>query len=199
MLFRSGLWTLADREGRLEDRHKQIKMELFPVDNIDVDSMLEELQSRKFLIRYEAEQHKYIEITNFIKHQDPHYKEVASVIPPRVGTENFIKATGITRAQRARILDRDAHKCKKCSSDEHLCIDHIMPVSRGGDSSDGNLQVLCIGCNTRKGNKIDDETKNKWQRRINAEPASDQQQPNVESTSSQRRIGVGSTKVLVAL
>ena len=27
-----GLWTLADRMGRLEDRPKQIKMEIFPAE-----------------------------------------------------------------------------------------------------------------------------------------------------------------------
>ena len=32
-----GLWTLADREGRLEDRPKRIRMEIFPGDNVDVD------------------------------------------------------------------------------------------------------------------------------------------------------------------
>ena len=32
-----GLWTIADREGRMEDRPKQIKMELFPADSLDCD------------------------------------------------------------------------------------------------------------------------------------------------------------------
>jgi hypothetical protein len=40
-----GLWTLADREGRLEDRPKRIKMAIFPADNIDVDAALGELES----------------------------------------------------------------------------------------------------------------------------------------------------------
>ena len=32
--------TLADREGRLEDRPKRIKGDLFPFDNVDVDPLL---------------------------------------------------------------------------------------------------------------------------------------------------------------
>ena len=36
-----GLWVSWDREGRVEDRPKRIKMELFPAIADDVDSWLE--------------------------------------------------------------------------------------------------------------------------------------------------------------
>lgn len=155
-----GLWTLADREGRLEDRPKRIKAELFAFDSFDVDSMLGRLQTDDFLTRYEIEGKKFIQITNFVKHQDPHYREKASEIPPPPGKENAIVATGVTRTQRARILERDNYTCQECGSQEHLCIDHVLPVSRGGDSSDENLQVLCLSCNTKKGNKLSGEAMN---------------------------------------
>ena len=35
-----GLWTLADRAGRLEDRPKRIKMAVFPADSVDVERSL---------------------------------------------------------------------------------------------------------------------------------------------------------------
>lgn len=35
-----GLWTLADREGRLENRPKKIKMSLFPANDINVAEQL---------------------------------------------------------------------------------------------------------------------------------------------------------------
>lgn len=155
-----GLWTLADREGRLEDRPKRIRAELFPFDSFDVDSMLDRLQADGFVTRYEADGVQYVQIENFVKHQDPHYKEKASEIPPPPGREDAIIATGVTRTQRARILERDGYTCVSCGAKEHLCIDHILPVSRGGDSSDENLQVLCMSCNTKKGNKLDGELKN---------------------------------------
>ncbi|MGX5220269.1 HNH endonuclease [Pseudomonas segetis] len=150
-----GLWTLADREGRLEDRPRRIRAEIFPFDGIDVEPMMAELERLSFLDRYEVDGEKFVQITNFVKHQDPHYREKASDIPPMPGSENQILATGVTRTQRARILKRDGYKCQYCGSTEHPCIDHVIPVSRGGDSSDDNLQVLCLPCNTKKGNKID--------------------------------------------
>jgi len=155
-----GLWCLADREGRIEDRPKRIKAELFPFDSFDVDPMLNQLQSKGLIIRYEIENKKYLSVVNFVKHQDPHYREKASELPPPPGQTDQVKATGVTRTQRERILERDGYACQHCDSKEHLCIDHILPVSRGGDSSDENLQVLCLPCNTRKGNKINGEEKN---------------------------------------
>ncbi len=64
-----GLWTLADKEGRLEDRPKRIKAELFPYDNLDCDKDLSRLQSSGFIIRYEVGEMKVIQITNFTTHQ----------------------------------------------------------------------------------------------------------------------------------
>jgi len=78
----AGLWTLADREGRLEDRPKRIKGELFPFDSIEVDPLLQELERFKFIVRYESDGMKAIQILEFAKHQTPHYSEKDSVIKP---------------------------------------------------------------------------------------------------------------------
>jgi hypothetical protein len=76
-----GLWTLADREGRLEDRPKRIKMALFPADDLDIDRALTALTAKGFIIRYEVGEARCIQVTNFCKHQSPHVKEQASTIP----------------------------------------------------------------------------------------------------------------------
>lgn len=76
-----GLTTIADREGRLEDRPARIKVLLFPYHNIDADALLEELRSANFLERYKVAGKRYIQIINFLKHQKPHSKEAESEIP----------------------------------------------------------------------------------------------------------------------
>lgn len=76
-----GLTTLADREGRLEDRPLRIKVMLFPYDDVRVDDALNELQSVGFLQRYIVNNQRFIRIVNFLKHQKPHPKEAASSIP----------------------------------------------------------------------------------------------------------------------
>lgn len=76
-----GLWTIADRAGRIEDRPKRIKAEILPFDDCNVDDLLTELKTRGFIIRYEAEGRRCIEVLNFVKHQRPHPKEPESELP----------------------------------------------------------------------------------------------------------------------
>jgi hypothetical protein len=76
-----GLWCLADRKGRLEDRPARIKMEIYPCDQHDVSTMLDQLQHHAFIMRYEVNGNRYIQIVNFEKHQYPHIREQASTIP----------------------------------------------------------------------------------------------------------------------
>jgi len=77
-----GLWTLADRAGRLEDRPRQIKMALFPADAVDVEACLDGLQRWGFVKRYEVGGKRLIQVVNFTKHQNPHRDEKASELPP---------------------------------------------------------------------------------------------------------------------
>ena len=51
---------------------------------------------------------------------------------------------------RAFVLVRDGGRCRRCGSARNLEVDHIVPLSRGGDSEDCNLQTLCRRCNRKK-------------------------------------------------
>lgn len=77
----AGLWTLADREGRLEDRPSRIKVQVLPHDDCNIDQMLSGLHSARFITRYAAKGRKYIQIRTFLRHQHPHIKEPQSTIP----------------------------------------------------------------------------------------------------------------------
>ncbi|MFY0034033.1 hypothetical protein ABTP97_19930, partial [Acinetobacter baumannii] len=80
-----GLWTLADREGRLENRPKKIKMSLFPADDINVAEQLENISKFGFIELYNADGIDVIHIVNFVKHQNPHGLEKDSELPDRNG------------------------------------------------------------------------------------------------------------------
>src|SRR3954467_6442477 len=74
---------------------------------------------------------------------------------------------------RAFVFDRDGYKCLRCGwMPEHvptpydghytltgpdaggkrreLQLDHVTPISRGGDNHPDNFQTLCFGCNAAK-------------------------------------------------
>ena len=82
LLF-AGLWTLADRDGRLENRPKRIKVEILPYDECSIEELLAELEGgrEQFIFCYEVDGEQYIQINNFLKHQNPHHKEQESTIP----------------------------------------------------------------------------------------------------------------------
>lgn len=66
----------------------------------------------------------------------------------------------MTSKLREKIKQRDNYTCQKCglsTNDERnllLEIDHIIPISKGGMSTEDNLQTLCWKCNRTKGSKI---------------------------------------------
>jgi hypothetical protein len=96
LLF-AGLWTIADREGRLEDRPRKIKAELLPYDECDCDALLDDLSKHGFIQRYTHEAHGFIQVCNFGRHQNPHQNEAASVIPepPKYQAEMGIPTTPV--------------------------------------------------------------------------------------------------------
>ena len=52
---------------------------------------------------------------------------------------------------RAEVFRRDNHLCLRCGAKHGLSIDHIVPVSKGGQNTIDNLQTLCMPCNISKG------------------------------------------------
>jgi len=81
LLF-SGLWCLADRDGRLEDRPQRIKMQVLPYDACDVEALLQTLHEAGFIRRYQVEGIGYIQVVNFARHQRPRPTECQSMVPP---------------------------------------------------------------------------------------------------------------------
>lgn len=77
-----GLWCEADRDGRLEDRPLRLKAEILPYrDHANIDAMLEWLATHGFIVRYQVQDTKIIQVLKFSDHQRPHTNELASVLP----------------------------------------------------------------------------------------------------------------------
>jgi hypothetical protein len=64
-----GLWSLADSEGRMEDRPARIRVEILPYDDCDAEAMLTDLHAAGFIKRYEIDGLALIELPSFRRHQ----------------------------------------------------------------------------------------------------------------------------------
>jgi len=77
----AGLWTSCDREGRFKWRPRQLKLDSLPYDDVDFSRVLDALESRGFLVKYEVEGDQYGAIPSWKTHQVINNKEMASVLP----------------------------------------------------------------------------------------------------------------------
>ncbi len=59
---------------------------------------------------------------------------------------------------RKNILRRDGHRCLYCGrGDVPLTVDHVLPLSRGGEETWENLVSACVKCNNKKGDRTPEE------------------------------------------
>jgi hypothetical protein len=64
----------------------------------------------------------------------------------------------VSDRQRFRILVRDGFRCRACGASPvtqvgiELHVDHVLPWSKGGETTDDNLLTRCKQCNLGKGN-----------------------------------------------
>ncbi len=69
-----------------------------------------------------------------------------------------IRANGKINAkewlEKCALLGNRCQICERSADETKLTIDHIIPISKGGDNDIGNLQPLCFSCNSRKRDKL---------------------------------------------
>lgn len=99
-------------------------------------------------------------------------REAYRAIHSKWKRNNKDKVNEATHRRRALIAGSDEHHtaaewnalkelfrfcCAACGSTPSvLCRDHIVPVVKGGSNAISNIQPLCKGCNTRKGDDCTD-------------------------------------------
>lgn len=81
-------------------------------------------------------------------------------LPTVIRLMNYINIPyrGIVSFSKKNVFRRDNHTCQYCGkTGGYLTIDHIIPKSRGGDTSWENVVVACQECNIKKGNRTPHE------------------------------------------
>lgn len=68
----------------------------------------------------------------------------------------YIKRKSLSPSKR-NVFERDEYTCQYCGSKRNLTIDHVLPISRGGENTWKNMVTCCWKCNNIKGNKTPEE------------------------------------------
>ena len=67
------------------------------------------------------------------------------------GTTPPAREPPISEEVKHEVWRRDQGRCVDCGSRENLELNHIIPLTKGGASSAGNLELRCVTCSRRKG------------------------------------------------
>lgn len=78
----------------------------------------------------------------------------------RCGRGNGRKRKRYTREERKKVYNKAHGRCELCGHRllfQDMTLDHIIPLSMGGNDNMENLQSLCLACNQFKSNILPDE------------------------------------------
>lgn len=87
-----GLWNFADDEGRIVDSPKQIKMKVFPGDDLkadDIHCLLTELSVNGLILRYAIDNKEYIQVVGW-HHQKINRVNKSKIPPPPKGIHGVL-------------------------------------------------------------------------------------------------------------
>ncbi|MCG7927618.1 MAG: HNH endonuclease [Candidatus Thiodiazotropha taylori] len=126
-------------------------------------------------VRTENEVHDYFRLLSILNPETNEY--IAQFVPEDVACRVFghtcpvffhqsgasetredrLEGRHIPRQIMLQVVRRDGQICQKCRinvPDNEIEFDHIIPVSKGGPTTAGNLRVLCRECNRKKSDSL---------------------------------------------
>ena len=75
-------------------------------------------------------------------------------LPSVVCLKTYIKPSRYPAFTRFNVFLRDRFECQYCGTGDDLTFDHVVPRSKGGQTTWENVCAACSTCNLRKGNKL---------------------------------------------
>ncbi len=96
----------------------------------------------------------FLDRVNIVAHSDQAVRSptLEMQLPSVVSLKSFVKPTTHPAFTRFNVFLRDRFDCQYCGSPEDLTFDHIIPRSKGGQTTWENVVAACSPCNLRKSN-----------------------------------------------
>jgi len=101
-------------------------------------------------------------------------------LPSVVSLKSYVKPSRTPAFTRFNVFLRDRFTCQYCGSHEDLTFDHVIPRSKGGQTTWDNVVTACSPCNLLKGGHLSHE--------VNMAPASRPARPTVTQLHSNGRL-----------
>lgn len=166
----------ADDEGRIRADAGALRRLVFGFDDDitreNVDSFIVELRRISSLHFYEIDDERHAHFTNWTKFQKLQSDRIApSLLPPCPDCSASIKTvqdcivdedgSKTSIPIRIRIAQRDK-MCMYCgikfpTKSVRFVLEHMVPVSQGGKTTDDNCVLACWSCNTKKGGRTPEQ------------------------------------------
>ncbi len=113
--------------------------------------------------------HSWREVSELLAEDKQPHDDWIRTVSFEIRVPRVIRLLGFDRVPKQRlnlnrrnVLARDGHVCQYCGqrfSTPQLSIDHVIPRSRGGQTTWENVVCACLGCNIRKGGRTPKEAK----------------------------------------
>jgi hypothetical protein len=169
------IWLLAsEKEGRVPEA-QELAFRLRIEEPLAVE-ILAELAECRFLVQFNAAGNA----------------EQVATPSQRVAKLNGFGTRHISDHTKRIVWKRDKGRCCECRSDQNIEYDHKVPVSKGGTSENGNIQLLCRTCNRRKRAKMAAQAEQGAEQTLSsrtlegeAEGETDRSYPSEDSLSSE--------------
>lgn len=158
--------NLADDEGLLRWSAAYLKASAFMYDDDisikAVEKLMAELIAPGLLFEYRAgkSQQPFAYVVNFHKHQRINRPTPSKFVPPsiqnRAVREMYARRDGWICHLCGGRIDQTSHESKP---DFELSMDHVTPVSHGGEDFPSNIRASHVTCNKGRGDKSVEEYK----------------------------------------
>ncbi|MGI9462302.1 MAG: HNH endonuclease [Aestuariivirgaceae bacterium] len=98
----------------------------------------------------------FLERVNIVSEYETevHSPSFAVRLPSVVSLKTYIKPAVYPAFTRFNVFLRDRFECQYCGYGSDLTFDHLIPRSRGGQTTWENVVTACSPCNLKKGGKM---------------------------------------------
>jgi 5-methylcytosine-specific restriction endonuclease McrA len=103
----------------------------------------------------------FLERVNIVSEYDTvvHSPTAEFRLPSVVSLKTYVKPSRTPAFTRFNVFLRDKFMCQYCGSDDDLTFDHVVPRSKGGQTTWENVVTACSPCNLTKGGALPREAR----------------------------------------